>query len=108
MAFDFRVDHYNKQGQVIRHDPYRMVIDKDGKRMERPPHSGKWYAEDGKLVKDESTAIEAVKAKAELEQKQLSEQKLTEAREKLKAELRAEILAEEAKKAGKVGPSSKN
>jgi len=95
MAFDWQVEHYNKAGKVIRKNDYRMVVDSQGKRMERPPGSGIWYAEDGSIIKDESAAILAAKAQAELEGKKLSEQQAMEAREKLKDELRAELLAEQ-------------
>ena len=96
MAFDFRVEHYNKEGKVVHKDPYRRVVDQEhGERMERPPGSGKWYRSDGSMFKDDSAAIEAQKAQAETQKQLLSEQKATEAREKLKAELRAEILAEQ-------------
>jgi len=108
MPFDYQVEHYDKSGKVIRSNPYRMVIDSEGKRMERPPGSGIWYAEDGSIIKDESAAIEAVKAAAVAKEKELLEAKAKEAREKLKEELRAEILAEQQQKGQKNGHSSKN
>ncbi len=96
MSFSFKVEHYNKEGKVVHKDPYRMVIDQEhGQRMERPPGSGIWYRSDGSIFKDESAAIEAQKAQADNQKQMLSEQKALEAREKLKAELRAEILAEQ-------------
>ena len=99
--FNHIVDTYNKQGKVIVRDPYRMVVDSQGKRYERPPGSGKWYAPDGSLIKDESAAIEAQKAK-ELEAREAAEAQRVEfarlkLREELKAELKAELIAEQGK-----------
>jgi hypothetical protein len=95
MAFNYQVEYRNKQGEIVRRDPYRMVIDQEkGKRMERPPGSGLWYAEDGSLIKDDSAAIKAAQAQAKAKAQALSEQEAQEAREKLKAELRAELRAE--------------
>lgn len=105
-AFDYQTHHYNKEGRVTRETPYRRVCDESGVRMERPIGSGIWYAEDGTLLKDESAAIRAkAAAKAEADQK-LAEQRVLDAREKLKAELRAEI-AQEQKKAGPHGLGNK-
>lgn len=53
-GFDYTVEHRGKDGRVVRTDPYRMVVDSNGKRLERPPGSGIWYNEDGTLLKDES------------------------------------------------------
>lgn len=104
MAFDYRVEHYNKEGKIVHKDPYRMVVDQqDGTRMERPPGSGIWFRPDGSIWKDESVAIRAQEAKLAAEQQQLSEQQALDAREKLKAELRAEIVAEQKAVSAKKG-----
>ena len=108
MAFDYQVEHYNKQGKVIRTNTYRMVVDAEGTRMERPPGSGIWYAPDGSVIKDESAAIEAVKLAAAAKEQAILEAKAIEARNKLKDELRAEILAEQQQKGQKNGHSPKN
>lgn len=109
MAFDYRVDHYAKDGSVTHRTPYRMVIDQEhGQRMERPPGSGIWYKPDGSIFKDESAEV---RAKQELEARQakaLEEKRQAEERERIRAEIRAELLAEEQlKKAGTHGPGSK-
>jgi len=110
MTFDLRTHHYNKEGKVIRETPYRLVVDQEkGPRYERPPYSGKWYAADGTLLKDESAEIEAQKAKeAEtLAAKQAADEAAAKA--KLKEELKAELLQEQAEqKAGSNGTRTKN
>lgn len=104
-SFDWQVEHYNKQGQVVRANHYRMVVDSEGKRMERPPGSGKWYSEAGTLIKDESAALEAKRVADEAEvirlkeEKAESDRKAAEAkavaeRERLKLQLKEELREE--------------
>jgi hypothetical protein len=104
-VFDFNVHRYSKEGRVVGANEYRLVINNGEKMMERPPYSGKWYAEDGTLVKDDSAAIEAKRA----QEKQIEAEKIAAAekakRDQLKAELRAEIEAE--KKEAKHGSGTK-
>lgn len=108
MTFDLRTHHYNKEGKVVRETPYRLVIDQDkGPRFERPPYSGKWYAADGTLIKDESAEVEAQKAKEAAAKEEAAKAAAAQEREKLKDELRAELAAEQAK-AGTNGPRTKN
>lgn len=109
MPFDLKTHHYNAEGKVVRETPYRLTISQEhGKLFERPPYSGVWYAEDGTLVKDESAAVNAQKAAVEAKKQAVADQEAREAREKLKAELRAEILAEQQKAGGARGTSNKN
>ncbi len=50
MGFDYRVEIRNKKGKVAQYQPYRMKVDKNGTRLERPPGSGNWYNPDGTLL----------------------------------------------------------
>lgn len=113
MAFDLRTHIYNKEGKVVSTNFYRRVVDKNGVQYERPVNSGIWYNEDGTISRDESKAVrealEAKQAAIELQAKIELEAKVKAEREALKAELLAEIAAEQvvAKKAGHSGHSSK-
>lgn len=63
MAFDLDVVKRNSKGQIISHQPYRMVVDKDGQRFERPPKSGYWYDGNGNLIAE---PVKAEPAKPEV------------------------------------------
>lgn len=96
MAFNYQTEYRNAAGKIVREDPYRMVVDQEhGQRMERPPGSGVWYRPDGSIWKDESVAIRAQAEQAKIQAQEEREARDLQAREKLKAEIRAEILAEQ-------------
>lgn len=115
-GFDLQVHHYDSKGQVTRSSPYRLRISEGKREFERPVNSGVWYAEDGTLLRDESVAIraaeearlDAVKAVEDEKlaaAKVIEEAQKAEALEALKAQIRAEIMAEQ--KAVKHGASTK-
>jgi hypothetical protein len=92
-SFDYVVDSYSKEGKVTSSNPYRMVIDGQGKRLERPPGSGRWFTEDGRLLRDDSKAINEQKEAAALAAREAAEVAKKAANEKFVAEIRAEERA---------------
>lgn len=48
--FNLTTHHRDKKGNIIKHDPYVLVIENGVKKFERPPGSGVWYAENGELL----------------------------------------------------------
>lgn len=49
-GFDFSVHKLNKKGQIVRTQPYRLVIAGGVRKFERPPGSGMWYDESNVLI----------------------------------------------------------
>jgi hypothetical protein len=49
-SFDYRGQVLNKKGQVVTYQPYRMVIEKGVRKIERPPGSGNFYDAAGNLL----------------------------------------------------------
>lgn len=72
MGFDYRVEIRNRKGKVTQLQPYRMKVDKNGTKLERPPGSGNWYNPDGTLL---SGPIKDAR-EAEIKQAQEKSQKL--------------------------------
>ena len=56
--FDLSVHKRNAKGQIVRKEPYRLVVEAGQKKYERPPGSGFFYAEDGSLISQPKKAVE--------------------------------------------------
>lgn len=95
--FDLRTHLLNAKGKLIKHQPYRLVIE-DGKRLyERPKGSGFMYYENGELAKspqaekvkmDSKEAAKLAEAKAALEVKLEVKPEVKEVKEDVKAEVK--------------------
>ncbi len=54
-GFDYRVTVKDpKTGKVIKHQPYRMVIENGVTKIERPVKSGIWFHPNGDLIEKET------------------------------------------------------
>ncbi len=63
--FDLDTHKRNGKGQIIHVQPYRLVIDANGRRFERPPGSGNWFTEGGDVIAQPRAAEPVVAEKTQ-------------------------------------------
>jgi len=94
-SFDYKTHLRNKKGKVYAVQPYKMYVNKNGTKFERPPNSGIFFNADGSpMEKQESKInpeIKPMKVVEPILDKVKIQAKQAEIKSKVKVEVKGEI-----------------